>query len=292
MRTKIIYLANLVVLVFLSLAACSKNLKKTEEIFTGQSLVNEPLKEILRLTNLNCALDLTSVVACTQKAWLRTSGLERADLEESYENVRQELWPLFQKMGVVNEIKPSGEKYDYIFVLGATYPTLKLRFDYLVAQIEKGLKTQNLILMGSMRPLIHETEIASFKTEHGKDPAPNTEIALMKQMIKLEKYKKYFSSMNIIEVSSAMKISPSGQSIRPNTKDTYVDFNRLELPPGKALTISNQPYIGRQDLVASSLLEPGFNNETIGPKASSSLNTNVFLDEIARLLFESHLVKK
>ncbi|MCA9507259.1 MAG: hypothetical protein KC505_02415 [Myxococcales bacterium] len=251
-----------------------------------RGLVTQPIVELLKLTQVSCPRDLKSVVSCTQQAWLRRSGLERKDLNESRPELQSKIIREIKNLGLYSEIRPIAQKYDYVFVLGASYQTIKSRLDFLVEEINRGISFEKLVLMGSLRPLDENSEVKPFKFDFKTEATTETEIDLMREIIKFQPYKQSFQQIKIIEIASPMKLDGNKKLVRANTRDTFIDFMKLKLLPGKSLTISNQPYIKRQDLIAQDYLKDGWVNESVGPCVKTDINTNVLLDELSRLLFE------
>ena len=80
-----------------------------------------------------------------------------------------------------------------------------------------------------------------------------------------------------------------GTSTRPNTKDTLIEWLKKNPAPGKCLFISNQPFSGYQDSIARTVIPPTFSIETIGVEANQKLGIAIFLDNLARWIYQENI---
>lgn len=248
----------------------------------NKGIVSNHVQTIMRLTGLSPATALIDVVKETQKAWLRSPSLEREHLSEQRADVR----PLFLKeltsLGMVSRIMPTERHYDYVLLLGAMYRTVKARLSFLEDLAAHGVMFDSIALLGSLRPIDSAQEQSTMAQERWPGKTPTTEIEMMEALFSQSS----LATKKPIIIASAMKINKSGQVVRANTLDTVVDFSQLQKKPGRVLVISNQPYIIRQGLVVSSVLKRPWVIETVGPMADPDCATSVYLDELARALFE------
>ena len=56
---------------------------------------------------------------------------------------------------------------------------------------------------------------------------------------------------------------------------------------GRYLAVTNAPYTNRQDLVVRALAPSDYGFDTIGSGASEQEKVAIFLDELARLIFQT-----
>lgn len=73
----------------------------------------------------------TEMVESTQRLWMQ-QGKERWHFEKRYEHLRPQLWPLFEEMGMIDEIEPAKSHYDTVLVLGALRNRVQDRVNYLI----------------------------------------------------------------------------------------------------------------------------------------------------------------
>ena len=108
--------------------------------------VSPTLKKILEVTNITHDGNLQSVVEATQKAWLRKAGTERWDVDDSFEKLHDQLYPLFKELGILEEITPSKKVYDYGVVLGAMVTRIRDRLNLMLRAFESGVRYKKLII--------------------------------------------------------------------------------------------------------------------------------------------------
>ncbi len=62
--------------------------------------------------------------------------------------------------------------------------------------------------------------------------------------------------------------------------------------PDSILAFSNQPYVGYEHAVFKTLIPKEFSIETVGPKANAIMSVDVFLDNLARWLYQENVLQK
>ena len=92
--------------------------------------LSSTLLEILEITKIKHDGTLGSVVEATQKDWLRKAGTERWEMDNAREELKPALEPLFQKLGIIDEVAPKAKQYTYGLILGATITSMRERFAY------------------------------------------------------------------------------------------------------------------------------------------------------------------
>src|ERR1700760_5092345 len=86
-------------------------------LFLPDGSAQPALKNLLHAFSISVQTP-AQVVKETQEKWLRTVNKERWEAEDPYAARKQELMPLFQQLGLVDEIKPIQREYDYVLVMG------------------------------------------------------------------------------------------------------------------------------------------------------------------------------
>lgn len=276
----------------LCLPACHKGIKtkpqppalfvRTTLIVDDQKNISEPVKALMRLSGLEPVLSLKEAVQITQKSWIRPKGLEHIHLSET----RPKLRPLFlkelQALGFMEEVMPQRREYDYVLLLGAMYETYKSRLLFLEELVNRGITFKNVALLGAHRPLEPVYELKPMVNDYIFAKLPVNEIEMMENLYGRSSLR----AMVPIKIASPMKIDSSGKPVRANTFDTVVDFVKTNTKPGSVLVISNQPYVVRQGLVVASVLKQPWYIETVGLRPKADIPTDVYLDELARVLYE------
>lgn len=292
MRQLNFYLAFVLLFVTCVTSCTKKNLRPTKQedseriflIIDHENNVTPPIKELLHLSELEEKQQLGEVVALTQRSWIRS--VERSRLVEEHENVRAHMLKQFSELGLVDEVRPSRKHYDYVILLGARYEVVRERLQFLEELMRDGLTFSKIALLGSHRPLESVREITPMLSMQIFSTLPLTEIDMMSALVEKSPQISKITDDMIIRIASPMKTKEDGSVVRANTLDTVEDFSQLNVRAGTALVISSQPFVLRQDLVVRSRLTPPWNIETVGPAAPITFPTDVYLDELARTLYE------
>jgi hypothetical protein len=204
----------------------------------------------------------------TEELWLQ-NGKERWEFDKRNEERRSELWPLFNKMGLIEEKTPQKQTYRYALVLGALATTMEKRLSYLEELHTKGVRFDEVVFLVGERPLqAWEIELTDCSTE--------AEAARwVYEKSSLER------SIPVRFISVPMK-QENGSLARPSTRDTVVSWLNTDPQPGSCLALSNQPFTGYQAAVLESVLGKDFPVEAVGPKAEETCSVALVLDCIAK----------
>ncbi len=271
-----------------------------QKIVQGGKL-SSTLLEILEITKIKHDGTLGSVVEATQKGWLRKAGTERWEMDNAREELKPALEPLFQKLGIIDEVAPTAKQYTYGLILGATITSMRERFAYALDLWKKGVVCTHLVFLVGERPLdpVKESEAVLYDAHNMYLPfrpdwkrqnvQPKTETDAAKLLFDQANLPKEFKdSVKITFIDTPMQKLPDGTFRRPNTGDTVNLFKpMLEKTPGTILAISNQPYVGYQDAVTRTLLA-GYSVETVGAKAKGNIHIGVTLDNLARWIYQEN----
>lgn len=219
---------------------------------------------------------LEGINAACQKNLLRKPGAERWQIESGFEEKREQLMPYFKELGMCSEIKPSADlaAYDYIVFLGATTERTYDRIAYIADALKKlPAGSQPLIvLLTGMRPLDPSHEDMSYGS---------TESAMMEGVYK---------TLGLADIPYVVISAPMKGAARPTTDDTVHAWLATNPKPGRCLVVSSQPFVQRQADVLRALLPAGFTVEAIGQAAKDDYTAAVYLDELARTVYQAKLV--
>ena len=108
-----------------------------------QTLLNVPHKKTAE-----------SMIQASQ-IWRRKPGVERWEMPpinispDSHDKAMKTLI----KMGLVNELKPSQQHFDYILLLGATVPRMQRRLDQVIQLWGQGFRASHIVFLVGERPL-------------------------------------------------------------------------------------------------------------------------------------------
>lgn len=268
-------------------------------------MLSPTVTKILEITSIEHDGSLDSIVQGTQKAWLRKPGVERWQMEKKYEQLRPQLEPLFEPLGVIDEVQPSQKNYDQLLILGATVFRMRTRLAYALKLWDSGIRFNKLVFLVGQRPRDPEvespeklfdrnnTELAIRKDWQEPTLIPATETDMARMVVDQTDLPKDFKdSVEIIFMDTPMQPTPDGGTRRPSTADTIQLWLQKTHPQGPILAISNQPYVGYQHAVIKSFVPKELIIETAGPKADSKQSVDVMLDNLARWLFQENILQK
>jgi hypothetical protein len=222
-------------------------------------LFSSPLEELLKLFDIPPA----ELVEGTQRLWLQ-QGKERWQYEKRYEQLRPQVWPLFDELGMLQEVKPTKTHYNTVLIFGALLSRVQDRVDYLVAT---GVTFDQLVFLTGERPLLasEKEQLPGLATESEMAKWVYQNAALSKQIPVL-----------FIDV-------PMKGAQRPNTLDTVVAWLDTAPLPSSCLAISNQPYVHYQGAILDRYVP--FDVEMVGPSVLGDPSVDLMLDTLARELY-------
>jgi len=276
----------------------AKPTKTSYEYLFKEGIINNPvLKEILNITQTPHVGSLESIYLATQgktagyDGWIRQG--ERWDAKNIYEDKREQLLPLFADLGYVNAVYAHHKEYHYIFVLGSLAGNVRKRLAFLKEEWDLGIRAQQIVLLGSARPLNEKLEnkemllsdqsILPFRPDWQFDGnLPTTEYEMMK-FVEAQADLPQDIRSRIIILDTPMK--PGG---RPNTQDTINTWLATRPEQGSILAISHQPYVLYQHAVIRSALPKDFKIETVGSSAKPDERVAMYLDSIARVIYQEY----
>lgn len=267
-------------------------------ITTTDGAPSVPLLSLLALLNIQHDGSWQSIVVATQKEWLRKPGSERWHMEETVTAHQKEIVHLLQSMGCTVEVAPTRTHYDYVIILGATVTRVRSRLAYMIKLWNQGIRFNTIVLLGSDRPLdpAIEPESALLKAEDSIfpfDPSwqfngvlPKTEGEMMRFVFDQMELPSGFENVTFTFVNTPMIPTAQGGMRRANTMDTIKQWLSCNPKPGTCLAVSNQPYVGYQDAVMRTGLPATFAVETVGHAPSDSEKIAVYLDTLARWIYQ------
>ena len=284
-ETANVKLCQLFIIAFwMALSGCASAQKNPVELWTC-SLAWSPQEELLQLLSLlevkhDGSLD--SIVKTTQNEWLRPKGKERWEVQGLHEDKRAEIEPLLLKMGFIETVHASQMQYDYGVILGSYAPNVRTRLQFLMDEWNRGVRFRQLVFLGGER-FVDETQdqLKSFLPNK-----PKTETDVMKLIFAEAKLPKEMQKLEVVFVDAPAKKKPDGGMERPNTGDTIHTWLANAPKPGHVLAVSTQPFVQYQDAVLKTLLPRSFQVETVGAKAQKRVPVAVWLDNLARYLYQ------
>lgn len=215
------------------------------------------------------------ILPYVKERWLQANK-ERWDMDFHSEEKLQQALPYLQRIGCIDTIYASESEYDYALVLGATGPVMQKRLDFLYQEYLRGVHFTQIILLTGDRTL-----------------DPKRDGVYENLTNETELFNHLFVNHPLCAVAAHTIVDSKQQTLedgtkrRPTTKNTLIDWLKLQPKPGKCLAVSTQPFVGYQEAIANTSLPMSFTIEGIGPALSSPYPLAIYLDNFAKwLLYE------
>lgn len=250
-----------------------------------QGILTPPVQKLFALLGQRFTT-LSKANAWSQKNLLRHGerweNQEDTPLHSLIKSQSKELNTHLNTLGIAAEIAPPQDSYAYALVMGGTTQDMVIRFNYLLYLVHKGIKFENIVLLGSERQL---------KIDEKKG-LPDSVVTEMDMICYLYSCHQLFDATNMVAINSPMKPNADGSWRRPSTDDTIRSFIQESPEPGSCLLISHAPYIARQTKVAQRFLnQTTFPTDGAGPYHAADCSDSLMLmDEFARLLYEEYCI--
>jgi len=272
----------LALLLFFSTApyASESSMDRSSFIIDAHEKPREALIDLLKLLKIPFAPSLSGVIDATQVAWIQW-GKERWQFEERYPEHKENAIPLLQQLGCIDAVPASQSQYDYALVLGGYAPRVQQRIDFLADCWKKGVRFRKVVFLTGERFLDRETEQYALPLK--------TETELMRFLWDVSDLPQSLKEVTLEVVNTPRQMDSKGNLKRPNTGDTILEWLKAQPAAGKCLAISNQPFVGYHDAVLRTCLPAEFSIETIGNEVDKNLQLSVFLDNLARWLYQETL---
>ena len=255
-------------------------------LFDEKMRPRENLLRILTLTGMESSAEtsLDQINAWAQQNLLRQG--ERWEVQtERFEPLRPLILPLLKETGFVDARLPQFAEYQGALVQGALLPRVRLRMHELVQQWKRGVRFPKLYFLSGERPL--EPKYESGWSESATSPKNEWEMIqwVWEQAQIPEEMRK---GVEVYFIKTPMKKDPASEKLlRPNNEDTVETWLATRPPPGRYLVVTNAPFTNRQDVVTRMIAPEDYGFDTIGPAASPEEKIAIFLDELARLIFQT-----
>jgi hypothetical protein len=243
--------------------------------------VNPALVKLMRLVGINVPEDpnldqLHTLLQanCFQKGRLRYQIEGRAAVAEEID--------LLDDLGCIQEVTPRAmdRQFDGVLLLGALMPRVVSRLEYFLEQCRGRIHFSRLYLLGSDRKLDPAKELSLLPA----DTALATEIDMMLWAATGAQIPSHCQQIVPIRTPDVVE---NGKSRPANTGDTFRQWlAQTGFVSGRFLIVSNQPFVGFQELIAWNCLPDEMDLVTIGPAANTLLPLAVFMDNLAKTVYE------
>ncbi len=277
---------------------------ETQPELKKHSLLQEQGKPTQQLLGLLEVLDvhhdddtLPTIVGATQKAWLRKG--ERWEMQQGKEEeIRDQLMPIFKELGFVDEVCPqiTDVPYDNALLLSNVAPDVRLRWAHLKYLWDQGTRFNKVVVLSAAIPLlpVYESKEVLLTENKGILPfrkswefdgvLPTNQTEMIDFIREQSDLPTAWDRIPQVWIDTPMKTNGA----RPNTADTVNYWLKDKPKPGTCLSVTNQPYVLYQDSVVRTLLPKEFELTTVGTKAGNDCSVGLYLDTIARTLFQEN----
>jgi len=251
----------------------------------------QSLLDLLKLFGVEHNSKLGGITRAVQNAWYQNMKL-RAEIAEQHGDKKDEAMPIFQKLGMVDEIRANRMKNHNCFLLGATVVAVRKRLAFLISEWERGVTWMSFVFFGSNRPLLAGKESPAVLMDTAnpdlpckedwsmaREDLPQTEFDMMRMVYAQAKLPDGWIRDKAIFVQAVGK-----EGRNANTRDTLSVWG--ERQPDSTVLVSSQPFVSYQGIVAERVLPRGFEPECSGYAASSAIPVTTYLDNVAKVIFE------
>lgn len=275
--------------------------KLSHLIFDTNNKPTELLKQILNEARVNHTGTYESILAATQKYWLRPVGKERWEEQKNVNVPSAYLSSLFASIYLTQEVIPSITHYDYAVLLGADVETIRHRLAHLITLSNEGISFNSIVVLSGARPLdknIESKEIvlhnncATLPSKQNwclNHRFPTTETEMIKLVFDQTNLPASWDKIPIIFVDTPLQKTENNLLRRPNTQDTIKQWlNEYSPQYGSVLAISNPPYTGYQDALLRQVVPEKFSIETVSKNYQNNTDnktTSILLDTLARWIY-------
>lgn len=289
-------------------SACGNNAQEVAvrshdlEILQDKIQVKSAAVDIMRLLGcVDVPARVDQFVTQLSPKFIRKPGEERWGLKDELDlPLKNKIWGKFEELGFFDAIAPREQSYEYIVVLGGALSSMRKRLGYVKQLWEQGIRTKSLVFLTGDRVLesFENAEVLNDRTQvilpiqaswQASTQHPVNEPELMKEIWLQAELPIDLAALPCQIIIAPQRPWPDGSLHRPNTGDTLEWWVKDNPAPGRALFISNQPYIGYQDAVIRRWMPTSFSVETVGPEvARDSQKVSLLIDTLLRwLAFEA-----
>lgn len=285
------------------------------QLFDEQFNPTSELLDLLHRVGMPQEIATIDAINAWAQANLLRQGERWHQQTDKFESRKDELWPIFEKLGFLNEIEPVPymvyrpydkhlqiyppyNRYDGAMIHGATLGRVRLRLHHLIQLWHNNVCFKDLYFLTGDRTLDSEKEsVAQLLGDinsplkiraNWQAPAelPQNETEMVKWVWEQSNIPAQLrSSVKVHFISAPKKLDPkTGNMVRPTTDDTADCFFKT-VKHGRYLAISNQPYVARQDMAVRLRIPEGFVLDTVGVGISMHEKVGIVLDELARLIY-------
>lgn len=268
----------------------------------SKNLINEDLSPTFALEELLSEMGIPyprsyeQLVVVTQDQWIRKAK-ERWQEELRFTDKKEELLPILEKLGCINQVSASQKHYDYAIVLGASVNGTRPKLIQLIEEYNKGVRFDKVIFLTANWEHDLEREIPAYldlnqpklpikQSWTPPENIPTTEYEITQSIIDQIEFPEGLDPSNFIHIATGNLKDSKNSPRRANTKDTLIALTNHESIENKScLIFSLQPYIGYQEAIVREVLSKSCEIETVGQACSEDMNVAILLDSVARWIY-------
>lgn len=284
----------------------------TPLLFDDNQNVTPALRELFQITGVDCN-SLTTCLKETQTQWVAVvqgrNGKERRDLVDlpQFDSIKPRVIQIIEEFGLLNNQPPLQKHYDYAVCLGAFMETARSRLAYLIQAWKNGVRFDELIFLGSHRPLRNGPgQIEEFRrlcdptqstTPFRSDWCPPQE----SEIVYKTEHDMHLLIWEQADIPDDMRQHLKGRvvfvntpdpdsGIRASTYDTYRFWIENNSPsPGSILAASSPGIWCYQHLSGLNAVGERYQLETFAPRFENKeeLTVIVILDTMAKCIYEA-----
>lgn len=264
-------------------AICQLSYDQVESrLFDGGGRPTKELSQLLDVLKLEHSGTLQDIVDVTQKRLLGPTNRERWEFDDPLADKKEELLPLFKKLGLIDEIRALKTHYDYVFLLGSRTESVRKRLKFLIDEWNRGVRFNTIVLLTGHRLLTVDEKKELSHMLQSDTNIPETEVDMMRILYAAESLPADMAKIPVHVVFAPAK--PGAP--RATTEDTIKTWLSASPLPGTILAVSSQPFVHYQHTVLDTYLPQVFLLETIGPEDSGRSTVAVILDNVARWIYQ------
>ncbi|MES2199723.1 MAG: hypothetical protein V4489_06110 [Chlamydiota bacterium] len=238
-------------------------------------------------------------------AWAQKNLLRQGERWQEqmiqFEKLKSQIKPLLLDLGFIDATSSQFRDYQGAILHGAILPRVRIRLNYLVEQWKSGVRFSKLYFLSGARPLVMQHENKDCLMQDHTSPlkikkdwkAPKEFPKTESEMIQLVWEQSDIPddmcrNLEVHFINAPMKKDPKSENLlRPTTDDTIETWLKTAPLQGRYLAITNAPYTNRQDAVIRTIAPCEYGFDTIGPAADEYEQMAIYLDELARLIFQT-----
>ena len=262
----------------------------------SDELINS-LSSLLDELDVPHSMDLDSIINASQR-WRRKPDQERwemPDIKLDFQK-QQTVMAHLTKIGLVDELKPSSQHFEYALLLGATVPRMEIRLKQLVKLWREGVRFNQIVFLVAQRPLtagidqvdtLIDRVVGKNTSEKAhKNVRPLTETEGARLVFEVTEMPDDMRRLPVIYIDTPRYWQDTYWQ-RANTRDTLkrwlLEYKAPNGKPagGKTLVVSDQPHALYQHEVVRQELPETFITEVTGGAAGDETRTAIFLDALA-----------